>query len=132
MFSQVWRKYLPVIAILMKRSVQEAQLLSMNNTDFKSVLGGKKVKVSFTTIIIDNGRLQDAYAHSAIAKEFVIVLQEYDAIAKLMAGQQFEFSMNNNFQLAIKYTTVSSASTTGDAAEDADNDPGVEAVSETH
>jgi hypothetical protein len=131
MFSQVWKKYLPVIAILMKRSVQEAQSLSMNYTDFKSVLGGKKVKVSFTTIIIDNGRLQDGYAHSAIAKEFVTVLQEHDIISKLLANQQFEFSLNNSFQLSIKYTSVA-VSTSGDADENADSDTGVEAVSETH
>jgi len=34
MFTQTWKKYLPVILIMLKRSVNGDQSLSMNHTDF--------------------------------------------------------------------------------------------------
>ena len=50
MFSQTWRKYLPVIILLMKRSGKGEQVLSMNHTDFERAAGGKKIKFTFSDL----------------------------------------------------------------------------------
>ena len=47
MFLQTWSKYLPVIKILLKRSINAQQTLDMNSTDFQRASGGKKVKFTF-------------------------------------------------------------------------------------
>ena len=105
MFSQIWKKYLPVITILMKRSIQEDQALTMNHTDFERAAGGRKIKFSFTNLILTNGRINNTVPHSNLAREFGVVLQEDEHTRKLLQKQVFEFSMSNDIQLNIKNIT---------------------------
>jgi hypothetical protein len=105
MFSQTWKKYLPVIVILIKRSVNESQTLKMNNTDFSRAAGGRKIKYSFHSLFLNNGRIDNTVKHSPLAREFAEVLQENTQSKSLLQKQNFEFSMNNDFILTIKNTT---------------------------
>lgn len=105
MFSQTWKKYLPVLAILLKRSAGENQTLSMNNTDFERAAGGRKIKYSFSQLQLNKGRINTEVKHTPMAKELAVVLQEDDTIQKILAGQFFEFSMTNDFKLTIKNNT---------------------------
>lgn len=105
MFSQTWKKYLPVIAILLKRAATGPQTLSMNNTDFERAAAGRKIKYSFTHLYLTNGRINTEVKHSALAKELSVLLQEDDTIKKLLMGQSLEFSMSNDFVLTIKNNT---------------------------
>ena len=105
MFTQTWKKYLAVIIILLKRSVQGQQVLSMNHTDFERSAGGRKMKYSFSHLRLNKGRLNTSEKHSMIAKDLTTLLQEDEVTRKLIANQCFEFSMNNDFQLTILNTT---------------------------
>lgn len=105
MFSQTWKKYLPVLAILLKRSAGENQTLSMNNTDFERAAGGRKIKYSFSQLQLNKGRINTEVKHTPMAKELAVVLQEDDIIQKILVGQFFEFSMTNDFKLTIKNNT---------------------------
>jgi len=105
MFTQTWKKYLPVIAILIKRSASGDQTLSMNNTDFGRAAGGRKIKFSFTHLQINNGRINTQVKHAAVAKELGAVLQEDEVIKKLLVGQQLEFALTNDLTLSIKNNT---------------------------
>lgn len=104
MFIQTWKTYLPVIKILMKRSVSGEQTFQMNLIDFRRAAGGRKVKYVFS-INIRNGRSQDIISPPPIAKDFLVALQEDDVAHRLIRHQDFEFSMNTGFQLLIKNTT---------------------------
>lgn len=104
MFIQTWNKYLPIIKILMKRSVNGDQVLDMNTTDFQRAAGGRKVKYTFSFSLL-KGRPQLTSTISPLAKELITVLQEDDMTRKLIRAQDFEFSMNNSFQLHIKNST---------------------------
>lgn len=106
MFSQTWKKYLPVIAILLKRSAAGPQTLSMNNTDFERAAAGRKIKYSFTHLQLTNARINTEVKHSPLAKELSVLLQEDEGIKKLLTGQSLEFSMSNDFVLTIKNNTV--------------------------
>ncbi len=105
MFSQVWKKYLPVIVILMKRSVNGEQSLSMNPSDFQRAAGGRKIKYSFANLQLTNGRINNTVKHQPLAREFAVTLQEDESIRKILHQKHFEFSMNNSFQLSIKNNT---------------------------
>ena len=105
MFSQTWKKYLPVIIILLKRSVNEPQTLTMNHTDFARAAGGRKIKYSFHNLFLNNGRIDNTVKHSPLAREFAEVLQENEQSKILLQKQNLEFSMNNDFQLTIKNLT---------------------------
>ena len=103
MFHQAWKKYLPVITILLKRSTSGEQSLSMNHTDFERASGGRKMKWSFSVLQLNNGRLlNNGNKHPALATEMVMELQSDDQINKLLSKQDFEFSMTNDFKLLIK------------------------------
>ena len=89
----------------MKRSAKGEQVLDMNFTDFERASGGKKVKFSFSNLILSNGRNNTDQKHSALAIDLILVLQENKESASMMNHKQFEFAMNSDFQLTIKNTT---------------------------
>ena len=106
MFSQVWKKYLPVIVILLKRSANGEQTLSMNPSDFQRAAGGRKIKYSFSNLQLSNGRINNMVKHQPLAREFAEVMQEDEITRKFLQKKLFEFSMNNGFQLSIKNNTA--------------------------
>jgi hypothetical protein len=118
MFSQTWKKYLPVITILIKRSAVADQTMSLNHTDFERAAGGRKIKFSFTQLQLNKGRINTEVKHSPFAKELALILQEDDNAKMLIAGQQLEFSLNNHFQLTIKNTSPIAEITTQIAEEE--------------
>lgn len=105
MFSQVWKKYLPVIVILLKRSVSSEQTLGMNPSDFQRAAGGRKIKYSFSNLQLNNGRINNMVKHQPLAREFAEVMLEDEFTRKFLQKKNFEFSMNNGFQLIIKNNT---------------------------
>lgn len=104
MFTQTWNKYMPVIRILIKRSVGSEQVLNMNSIDFMRATGGRKIKFNFS-MELRNGQLVDSSKQAPIVKEFALLLQEDEHTSKLIPGQQLSFSLNSNFQLSIKNNT---------------------------
>ncbi len=105
MFTQTWKKYLPVIIFLMKRSSRGEQTLDMNLIDFEKATGGKKVKLNFPAITLNNGRMGYDARHTGLVNDLVLVLQESKPAEILMQYQQFNFSMNSNCQLTITNST---------------------------
>lgn len=104
MFIQTWNKYLPVIKILLKRSVNAEQTLDMNKSDFQRAAGGKKVKFTFSVVLV-KGRPNGAENPPPLAKDLITVLQQDETANKFMRQSELEFNMNSNFQLLIKNTT---------------------------
>ena len=105
MFIQTWKKYLPVIVFLMKRSSRGEQTLNMNLIDFERATGGKKIKLNFPVITLDNGRSDNDVKQPALVTDLILVLQQSKPAEVLMQYQQFSFSMNINCQLMITNTT---------------------------
>lgn len=102
MFTQTWRKYLPVIQILLKRSAQGEQLLQMNHTDFERAAAGRKIRFSFTKLELLNGRLTNHLKQPPFAKEFAAFLLEEEMMKRFLMDKHVEFSMTNTFSLSIK------------------------------
>lgn len=105
MFKQTWKKYLPIIIFLMKRSTRGEQTLDMDQIDFNRATGGKKIKLNFPTITVNNGRVIYDSKHPALVSDLILVLQESKPAEILMQYKQFNFSMNSNCQLMITNTT---------------------------
>jgi hypothetical protein len=105
MFTQTWKKYVPVIVILLKRSASGDQTLRVNQTDFERAAGGRKIKYSFSQLQLNKGRINTAVKHMPVAKELAEVLQEDDTAKKMLVGNQFEFSLSTDFILTIKNNT---------------------------
>ena len=104
MFSQTWKKYLPVIIILMKRADIEEQSLTMNASDFLRAAGGRKPRLSFTNVQLNNGKINSLIFTPPIATDLLLALQENDASKRIIRERKFEFSLNTSFQLTIRNT----------------------------
>lgn len=101
MYRQAWAKYLPVIKILLKRSVSGDQVLNMNIPDFEK-LGARKAGYKFA-IEFSKGRVEKLINSSPIAKDFSSLLFEDAAVKELFTQNEYHISMNSKFQLTIKY-----------------------------
>jgi len=106
MFLQTWKKYLPVIILLMKRSDKGDQVLDMNYTDFQRATGGKKTKLTFSSLRLVNGRTGYDANNTQLAKDLILVLQENEQTGSMLRHKQFEFSVNSSFQLTIRNNSV--------------------------
>jgi hypothetical protein len=106
MYLQAWRKYLPVIMILIKRSAQSPQTLAMDMNDFVKSSGGKKLKLGFTGFSLDKGRMTINPTHPQIAKDLVMLLQESDRAKELVISRKLLFAMDNECLLQISDTAI--------------------------
>jgi hypothetical protein len=104
MFLQTWNKYLPVIKILLKRSVKAEQMLDMNSSDFQRASGGKKVKYTFSIPLI-RGRVPTGEIFPPVAKDLVSVLQQDKTAYGFLQQNELEIAVNSDFQLYIKNNT---------------------------
>jgi hypothetical protein len=95
---------MPVIRILLKRSVKGGQVLDMNSSDFQRAAGGRKVKFTFSFTLY-KGRLQNAGPISPLGADLIYVLQNDEIAGPFVKANQLDFSINKNFQLSIKNST---------------------------
>jgi hypothetical protein len=104
MFVHTWNKYLPIIKILLKRSVQAEQTLEMNSTDFHRAAAGRKVKYSFSFLLV-NGKLGGFEVTPPLAKDLITALQQDSVTDTFIRRSHLQFTLTNNFKLAIRNVT---------------------------
>ena len=102
MFSLIWKKYLPVIIILLKRVKDTEQTLPMNVSDFERASGGKKVKFSFSKLEINNGKLNTQIKNPEIATDLAQVLIAHSKAFEVLTDLKLNFSLTNDCVLTIK------------------------------
>jgi hypothetical protein len=101
MYLQAWRKYLPVIIILIKRSAESNQTLAMDVNDFVKSSGGKKLKLGFSGVTVNKGRIAASQTQPEVARDLALLLQENPLIKSLMLTRHIHFSMTNDCFLSI-------------------------------
>jgi hypothetical protein len=102
MYTQVWIRYLPVIKILLKKSVAGEQTLGLNKTDFERAGMARKVAFKFH-IEFSNGRVDNVIRSSVLAKDLASVLLEDEIVKERFVQNDYHIDMNAKFQLSIKY-----------------------------
>ena len=101
MYNHIWRKYLPIIKILLKKSRSEEQMLVLNRIDFEKAGTGRKAGYKFTIEFTD-GKVGNVISGSPLAVNLAEVILEDDAAKDILAESNFEVSLNTKFQLSIK------------------------------
>jgi hypothetical protein len=101
MFSQTWKKYIPLIALFLKKSAAGPQVVKLNQTDFERALGGRKIKLSFTQLQINKGRINSLIKNTPLAKDLADVLADDAATSSLLRSRNYSFSFSHNFELHI-------------------------------
>lgn len=111
MFSQTWKKYLPLISLFVKKSVTGPQKIQLNQTDFERALGGRKLKLSFSRMEINRGRINNLIKNSALAKELADVLLEDNAMKAILRTRNICFAFTGGNELIITDETPAATET---------------------
>lgn len=104
MYTQVWIKFLPVIRIMIKRSIAEQQLVKTNRTDFDKAGGGRKVGYNFAVEIASGKSI--SRPTSLIAQDLITVLLQDEATMATLKKHSFAFEMNTKCELQIRCTSA--------------------------
>jgi hypothetical protein len=106
MYNHIWKKYLPIIKILMKKSVSgEDQVLALNRIDFERAGTGRKAGYKFKIEFID-GKVGNVISGSPLAMHLAQVILEDDGAKQILAEHNFDVSLNTKFQLLIKNIAI--------------------------
>ncbi len=107
MYNHIWKKYLPIIKILMKKSAAEDQVLALNRVDFERAVTGRKAGYKFTIEFTD-GKVGNVISGSTLAMHLASVIMEDDNAKQILKENNYEVSLNTKFQLSIKNVTSAS------------------------
>ncbi|MEO5650117.1 MAG: hypothetical protein ABIR03_09370 [Ginsengibacter sp.] len=104
MYNHIWKKYLPIVKILMKKANTGDQVLDLNRVDFERAGTGRKAGYKFTIELTD-GKVGNVISGSELAMHLAQVIMEDDAAKQIMADNNYEISLNTKFQLSIKHVS---------------------------
>jgi hypothetical protein len=100
MYTQSWDKYLPVLRILIKRSVDGVQNFKLNLSDFEKIGPARKTGFKFA-LRFSKGRANETIGLPQIAKDLAYVLLHDPVINQLFVQHEYHISMNTKFALTI-------------------------------
>jgi len=103
MYTSTWKKYLPVIKLLLKKSATAEQSFKLNRTDFEKNNRNRKPACSFN-IGLTKGKF-NVLTQSAPAKDLVEVLMQDEGAKTLLRANQYTISLDSDLVLKIKDTT---------------------------
>lgn len=100
MYNHIWKKYLPIIRILMKKSISEEQVLSLNKIDFERAGTGRKAGYKFK-IELTGGKVGNVISGSTLAMHLAEIILEDQSARQILEDNNFEIALNTKFQLII-------------------------------
>ena len=104
-YLQTWKKYLPVIRLHLKRSLNEDQSFKLNITDFESA--GDRGKSGYTfNLQMENGKPINNISGSAVARDLYEALKADEATKAILQGKSVKISVGKSFMLNIKTTHI--------------------------
>lgn len=105
-YLPIWKKYLPVIRLHLKKSLNEDQQFKLNAIDFEQA--GNRSKAGYTfSLQIENGKVINNISGSAVARDLFEAVKEDDAIRGMLLNRSIKVSLNSAAVLSIKNTYIS-------------------------
>jgi hypothetical protein len=102
MYTNVWSKYLPIIRIVMKRSMTTEQIVALNAPDFERAGMKRKSGYKFS-FGLKNGKLKNVIIDLPLASSLASVLLEDKAVNELIQTNEFFFSLSPKYELTIRH-----------------------------
>jgi hypothetical protein len=100
-FLTLWAKYLPVIRILLKKSVNGEQQVSLGKMELKSVDNRKNANYSFN-LEISKGKVENRIGSAAIGKDLFTILTNDSMVNDFMRDKTISIRMGNASLMTIK------------------------------
>jgi hypothetical protein len=104
-FLALWTKYLPVIRILLKKSVTEAQQLSVGKMELQTLDNRKNANHSFNIEIV-KGKIENGIGAAPIGKDLYSVLSQDSIVSKFMNDKNIVIQMTRASQLTLTSNQV--------------------------
>jgi hypothetical protein len=105
-YLTIWKKYIPVIRLHLKKSLVQEQQFKLNITDFEAA--GDRGKSGYTfNITMENGKVTNNISGSAVARDLFEALKSDDAIKDMLANKSIKMSVGKSFVLSIKTSHIS-------------------------
>lgn len=102
MYTNVWSKYLPIIRIVMKRSLVAEQVLALNAPDFERAGMKRKSGYKFS-FALRNGKLKNVIIDLPLASNLAAILLEDKTINELVQANEFFISLSPKYELTIRH-----------------------------
>ncbi|MDR6943465.1 hypothetical protein [Mucilaginibacter pocheonensis] len=105
-YLTTWKRYMPVIRLHLKKSLNEDQQFKLNITDFESA--GDRGKSGYTfNINMENGKVINNISGSAVARDLYEAIKADEAVTTLLNNRSVKISVGKSFILSIKTTHLS-------------------------
>ena len=102
MYTNVWSRYLPIIRIVMKRSLVTEQVLALNVPDFERAGIKRKSGYKFS-FGLKEGKLKNIIIDLPLASSLAAVLLEDKAINELIQTNEFYIALSPKYELTIRH-----------------------------
>jgi hypothetical protein len=99
-FLALWTKYLPVIRIVLKKSLIDEQQIMVGKMELQSVDNRKNASYVFSLEIV-NGRIVNGLGGSPIGKDLFFVLNNDTSVINFMSNKRITMKMGKAFQLTM-------------------------------
>lgn len=100
LYYPLWKKYLPVFAIQLKKAISEEQVINFTKSDLHSL--GNRNKADYTfSLEIENGKVKNNISGSAVAQDLFDVLISSPKIKELLQDNHFKLSLGKAYILKI-------------------------------
>lgn len=102
MYTNVWSKYLPVMRIVLKKSIASEQVLDLNIPDFERAGMTRKTGYKFL-IKFKQAKVDNIIIDFPLASSLASVLLQDPVVKELFLQHEFHISLNPKFQLTFKH-----------------------------
>jgi len=102
MYTNIWSKYLPIIRIVMKRSLNAEQILALNAPDFERAGMKRKSGYKFS-FNLKNGRLKNVIIDLPLASSLASLLLEDKAVNEMIQANEFHIALSSKYELTIRH-----------------------------
>jgi len=101
-YTQLWKKYLPVIRLLLKKTADTDQKLQIYKHEFASTGAKNKLGYIFNLEIV-NGKAVNKSAAIAVSFDLLNVLNDNELTNEWLKGKSVKISVNKACELTMMY-----------------------------
>lgn len=113
-YTQLWKKYLPVIRLLLKKTADTDQKLQIYKHEFASTGAKNKLGYIFNLEIL-NGKAINKSSAIAVSFDLLNVLNDNALTAEWLKGKSVKISVNKACELTMSYLNKPEAAETTEA-----------------
>ncbi|MFC5284344.1 hypothetical protein [Pedobacter alpinus] len=103
LYYPLWKKYLPVFAIQLKKAATEEQEINFTKSDFHRLGNRNKSDYGFS-LELDNCKVKNNISGSAVARDLFDVLMNDEKVKGILQGKHIKFSLGKAY--ILKITTI--------------------------